>query len=197
MGETVFTAREFLRQLMTGAASLEDDDWAEPTERGTSRHFRYLQLTALASAFQFESLGEVWSGAFLERLDPTVYRALAERLIERGGSDRTKPARASGPLLRSAFSSLLRYRRNAERVLKHHDGLLECSIDLLLGPVAMIEEANRSFTTTLDEVEATLADFLDPVGRSFTKRELVENFGYPDVEVRHLELEEMWGIDEG
>jgi hypothetical protein len=91
--------------------------------------------------------------------------------------------------MRRTHLGLLSSRRNAECLFRHNDGWLECSDPDLLSMIRVTNEAAAPLRDSLVPIDEILVAFLDPEGRSFPRRELVAEHGFPDVDLRELDLE--------
>lgn len=183
--EPRYGARELLTELLVHWRDLKAHRFEEPAE-GSIRA-RFHRLSALARALELGALKDVTQGAFTRR-EPARYAALLEDVARRGyrPRDAVRPHTAD-----TLYRFLLDYRVDVERVLGATRGWLECSDPALLGMIATQTAIARSLREAIEPVDAWLCRLLDPEGRTFGERELIERFGWPDVDIMELELEEL------
>ncbi|HEU4405726.1 MAG TPA: hypothetical protein VFS43_10580 [Polyangiaceae bacterium] len=186
-------ARELLDLLLESWNAFEEGGFAEPPESQQPLYHRYLRARALCAALGLGDVGEAAKGDFLERGDPSRYRRVRERLEsaspvppERG--HRPSP-QSDAESLAFVYRDLLRFRRHAYTLLGHNNGWLACSDRMILGAIATTDRAAEPLRASLEPVDAALLGFLDPEGRSFSQRELVERYGYSDVDLRAIDLD--------
>ena len=53
----------------------------------------------------------------------------------------------------------------------------------------------EQITALMSDVDRWLCTLMDPNGKSFLERELIENYGWADVDILQLEMDEAWGLD--
>jgi hypothetical protein len=178
-------ARDLLREILDAYPVLDGADWAEPKDG--SAKVRHQRIAALGRAFGIGAPASLVRGEFLgEEIAPGRRRVLNELSALSGHDDLPiREHRAS-----TLFTHLLGYRVDAERVVRATSGWLECSDPVLLG---MINTQNRiagQVTALMTDVDRWLCVLLDPEERSFELRELVARHGWPDVDLRQLEIDE-------
>ncbi len=54
----------------------------------------------------------------------------------------------------------------------------------------MTGDVDESIAAALKDVEALLLELIDPSGKEVTERELIERWGWPQVDLENLETEE-------
>ncbi|WP_437990237.1 hypothetical protein [Sorangium sp. So ce145] len=93
----------------------------------------------------------------------------------------------SAPLL---FSHLIRYRIEAERVVRATRGWMMCGDPVLRGMLVEQLRIGAKLTTLLGDVDRWLCALMDPQDRTFELRELIARYGWPDVDLADLEADE-------
>jgi hypothetical protein len=87
------------------------------------------------------------------------------------------------------FRQLLEYRLKLKPALAFNNGTGEAS-GLYLLAYRQVDEMNSRIRRSLQDLDQPLAELISPEGRTFTKPELVERFGYPDVDIGLLDADE-------
>jgi hypothetical protein len=185
-------ARELLELLLEAWNGLEKYGFEQPPSGQPPLHHRYLRIRALCQALQLGSVADVASGAFLKRRDPSKHERVCAQL--RASSDLPDDVLASmnhwgTRSLDWAYRSLLDFRRQAWRLMEHNSGWLECGDPLLLGMIRITDEAAEPLRASLQPIDELLLELLDPDHRSFALTELVERYGYSDVDLRQLDTD--------
>jgi hypothetical protein len=179
-------APELLRELLNGFPGLSAADWAEPP--GGSAKVRHQRIAALARALGLGAPGDVVHAEFLKGDLADGRRRVLDELVALV-PDVELPVRSwSAPVL---FTHLLHYRVDAERMIRATSGWLECSDPALLGMIATQDRIGAQVTALMSDVDRWLCTLLDPTDRTFELRELIARHGWPDVDLRQLELDEL------
>lgn len=180
-------ARELLVQLLEAAEDLEHGRWREPSPEHRGGWIRWHRIDALCRALGVGGVAALVAGSFLERADRTRFTALLDEIAARsagGLGSRYAPV----DLL---YNHLLTYRLDAQRVIRATEGWLECSEAVLLGMIATQNEIARRLASDLADIDRWLAILIDPDERTFREHELIERFGYPDVDLDLIDDREL------
>lgn len=102
------------------------------------------------------------------------------------------PGETSGGFEHRVFLRLLRHRVQAEALIGFHRGILECSIPVLAGVMLAQVQVGARLRESLQLIDSWICRLLDPDARTFTRTELIERFGWPDIDAREQEAKEMW-----
>jgi hypothetical protein len=181
-------AKELLSELLDAFDELAPLRWEEP--RDGSARVRHQRVAALARALGLGSVADVAEGNFLDRaLDAGRIGVLAEIAAQ------APLARDNGPLRHGSadrlFSSLLHYRHDVHRVVRATSGWLLCSDPALLGMIALQNRLGNQLDAMMADVDRYLSTLLDPDHRTFERRALIAQHGWPDVDLNELEDHEL------
>lgn len=148
---------------------------------------RHERVAALCRALGLGAPAEVINGNFLPKvLDAGRQRALDELAAQSPFPEMRRFSPAS-----IVFTHLLHYRCDAERVIRATSGWLECGDPTLLGMIAVQNRIAGQLTTLMTDVDRWLCALLDPAGRTFPLRELIATYGWPYVDLRKMEEDEI------
>jgi hypothetical protein len=179
-------ARDLLRELLDGCAALNKANWAEPA--GGAARVRHQRIAALGRALGLGTPASLVRGDFLRHeLAPGRWRVLHELSTLTPHTERPAGARSASIL----FTHLLRYRFDAERVVRATSGWIECSDPALLGMISTQNRLGDEVTALMADVDRWLCTLLDPEQREFELRELIARHGWPDVDLDRLEQDEL------
>jgi hypothetical protein len=170
------------------------DEWTEERlANNPPRLFRLRRLIALFKAFQIAwNPRQFLAGEFIQPEQPR-YAALAKRIRE------NQSARFSGPFtsrsfgdfyLREYFEILIEYRGRIESVLDFSNGVLEVSGFFLLAHLKA-GDMNRVIIENLPLIDNILSELICPEGATFTVEQLIQNYGYPAVDLTELDIQWM------
>ena len=179
-------ASALLAELIARWKPLEAQGWREP-EEGALR-VRHRRIAALARALELGTVEDVALGQAIARRGDAYLPLLAEIAARAPGLT----ARQFVPA-QMVYSHLLHYRVGAEAVLGATRGWLECGDAALLGMITTQAAIAAVLRKELAPIDAWLAGFLDPLGRSFSERELIATWDWPDVDPSALEMEDELG----
>jgi hypothetical protein len=88
------------------------------------------------------------------------------------------------------FSTLMRYRLFAQQLLSSNDGIYAASgefnffLDLMNTP-------NRKLIEELKKIDTVLLFCINPTAISYTKEELIANFGFPEININDVDVDFM------
>ena len=88
------------------------------------------------------------------------------------------------------FSTLMRYRLFAQQLLSSNDGIYAASgefktfLDLMNTP-------NRKLIEELKKIDTVLLFCINPTAISYTKEELIANFGFPEININDVDIDFM------
>jgi hypothetical protein len=182
-----FGAKEVLREWLEAAYSGLDPEWKEPEDRGSSQWVQHARVTALLRAFALGSPEDFAEGRFLEEKPLSAYPRATEAL-ERFLKD--APGRDRSDTLSRLFWWLLTYRLKAEHLLKLNSGWLSASSPGIVTALRVTGRANDGVVTALAEVDALLEELITPDGKRVTERELLKHWGWPEVDLDQLRMDE-------
>ncbi len=166
---------ELLTELVEHWAELERSAWQVPPEGAT--RVRYQRVAALARALDLGTVEDVAKGRFLVRRRES-YAPLLREIASHCPRCEGKPRSAE-----TVYLHLLHYRVEAEHVLCAAAASPESSDPAVLGMLATESAISAKLRDDLVTIDEWLAVFLDPRDRTFTERELIARWGWPDTDV--------------
>ncbi|AKF10394.1 hypothetical protein [Sandaracinus amylolyticus] len=161
----------------------------DPTARAPSDGslaVRHARVNALLRAFELGSPQSFARGEFLRARALDAHPRALARLAKHAGDRR--PRDFSLVIL---FTTLMRYRRDADRVVRGSEGWLEAGDAGVLTALALQDRASRALGAALVDIDDVLAELIAPDGRTFTEPDLVARWGWPDVDLLHLRAQEL------
>jgi len=192
--QTRVSALELLRQYLELCRYTPDQrDWNEQAlEPNPPRLIRLQRLKALFHAFGIpfdpQSFQE---GGFIDCEDP-VYEVFLERARSQFLKEGTE-GRHSGTnqvtafYLRPVFKNLLKYRIALEEPLTFNRGVSVAG-DLFYFEFLKINELNRVIRDHIAIIEDLLVEVISPTRRTFSRKQLVKEHGYPDVDLDEIDF---------
>jgi hypothetical protein len=165
-------------------------DWTiESIESHPPTMIRFRQLRVLLKLYIPEvgngddthaGLKSLLEGDFILERDATAYGSLVEmmnrELISAGVDLRNGRGRWTRQLLKDHFDSLLYLKTIVNRLNNFGSGVLEASGEYRY-PIVMAKKIAAQVNT--ESLDAFLSLTIDPLGRTFTKEELVAEHNYP------------------
>ncbi len=94
-----------------------------------------------------------------------------------------------------AFSSFLDYRKSLNQFFEHNSGVLEASTLPSAYAVSMIEKVNSKLSDSIQEIDKTLCEIIDPLNRKFSVAELEKDFGYLNTDINYIRSAWAWDGD--
>jgi hypothetical protein len=158
------------------------------------RYHRLQILQALMRALSIScSYIEFSQGNFITSVQVEKWTAFKESIANQLPQDKIyRPARK--PLtpnkLGILFSTLMRYRLNANKLVSSNNGILTISDDFRIY-FDIMNTMNEKLSDELVKVDLILLFCINPTGISYTKDELISKFGYPEVDLKGIDIEWM------
>jgi hypothetical protein len=186
----IFSASDVLHEWFAAASCKLAPEWEEPQDRASSRWVRYARVTALLRAFELGSPRTFAEGQFLEGHPISAYPLAAEAL-QKAGNRLGGGVIQDRDVLCRLFWWLLVYRIEAERLLGINSGWLVAGEPGILAALDVTGRTNDGVAAALAEVDALLAEMIAPGGKQIREREMIERWGWPEVDLNELEEEEL------
>jgi hypothetical protein len=185
---TIITARSLLLAFLElRSLTPKLADWTdERLSDNPPRLFRLRRLMALFRAF-----GLPWDplsfteGKFIRPEQPR-YAALLGKLA--GEMSEGSRRRVEGHHLPKFFEILYEYRERVENVLSFSSGVLEAS-GLYLHAHNKAGKVNQVIRGNLPLIEDSLAELISPEGAEFRVEQLIQDYGYPDVDLFEIDAD--------
>ena len=190
-----YSALDLLRQYLELRRYTPDHrNWNEQAlEQNPPRLIRLQRLKALFHAFGIAfDPPSFQEGGFIDSEAP-IYEAFLERarlwfLKERSEGRLPVMIKATASYLRPVFEMLLKYRIMLDEPLSFNDGILEAS-DLYWFGILKIDEMNGLIRKRLAIIDDLLVELISPTRQTFTRKQLVNEHGYPDVDLDEIDLD--------
>jgi hypothetical protein len=184
----LFGARRVLEEWLAAAHAGLDPHWEEPTDHATSEWVRYARVVALLRALELGSPRDFAAGKFLMGKPMSAY-PLAEQVLREVQKMSGLPDSDEERLSR-LFWWLLIYRMQAEKLLQINSGWLVAGMLGIYTALRVTGDANEAVKSALQEIEVLLVELIDSMGRQVTERELIERWGWPQVDLDELLADE-------
>jgi hypothetical protein len=156
-------------------------------DEGQGIRFRRERVAALCRALGLGEPANVVSGDFLPvELDLGRARVM-EEIRHHNQVPWESPFRCRH---RDVFRRLLNYRNTVEGLIRYTSSWLEVSEPTLVGMIREQDRIGRELKVLVKDIDRWICTLIDPEGRSFPLRELIVSHGWPDVDLRTIELDE-------
>jgi hypothetical protein len=157
------------------------------------RFYRIKMLKALFKAFEAGDIKKLEKGAFVMKRDLKDYDGLIERIVADPVSKDT--FRKECPInLRDiawAFQRLFRYRSILDNALRFNQGVLTAS-GIYAFAAKKAEWMNRIIHENIPAIDDILCAIISPSNKAFSENEMIERFGYPDIDLSAIDDDWMW-----
>lgn len=199
---TIVTARNLLLTFLDLRGFVNDtNNWNEKLlSRNPSGYFRFQQLVAMFKAFDIEWNPEAFiNGKFIKYDDPRYTSLLGTfhiSMLEMLPVDMRRSINyghgfgVHSDQLNECFSILFKYREHVERILTFSNGVLATS-GLYFFAHGKTDELNRIVRENIDIIDDILIAIICPEGKQFSMVQMVNDYGYPDVDLRKIDLEDL------
>ena len=185
--ERTFTARDLLLQFfdLRGLSPVVKNWNEEALADNPPRLYRLQQLMALFRAYDVPWDPEAFmEGTFIETDHPRYRAVLSELTDELRESARD---RAGAHQLPDFFKTLFRYRSRVNAVLSFSNGVMAAS-GLYHCAHHKAEGMNSIIRANVSIIDDTLVALVSPDAATFTTAQLVQDYGYPDIDLSEIDL---------
>lgn len=167
----------------------EFDNWTDELLSGNPpRLIRLRQLVALFQAFGIpwgpQSFAE---GKFIQPEHPR-YDLLLSKLSTELLGETTRSVLADRNRLPKFFATLFDYRMRVDGILLFNSGVLSAS-GLFHLSYCKIGDLNRIIQENIVNIDDTLAMLISPEVAAFSVEQLVQDYGYPDVNLFEIDVD--------
>jgi hypothetical protein len=181
---------------MHGYASKSVSSWSERAFfDNPPRLYRYQRLIALLRAFELPlAVEQLQNGAFLAERAPRSLQFVQDELtaLYQQGMLYSTPRPAEGNRYRMLYQQLFRLLHEQYRLQGFNSSWLEAGSAeaqyAILVAQRFIDSYDHSLLVPLRQMVCRL---LDPADRRFSRRELIDRFGFPDVDLDEVDFEWM------
>lgn len=165
-----------------------------------SRFIRLQQLNVLLKLFTPDSfdttdialgLDNLFRGQFILHRDNSKYYNLYALMDKEIISSKHNPPKAYGWTLDHLiynFTDVVNFKRNVNEVKSHNNGILEISYPYYYSVILTDKISNKIDTKNIDKF---LSLVIDPLGRRFSKDDLIRDYNYPTEDVYDIDLD-LW-----
>ena len=163
-------------------------------KRNPPRYYRLQIVQALMKALGITcTYVEFSQGKFISNVQVDKWTVFKESITAQLPQEKIyRPARR--PLtpnkLGILFSTLMRYRLNAKKLVSSNNGILTISEDFRIY-FDIMNTMNEKLTAELTKIDLILLFCINPTGISYTQDELISKFGYPEVDLKGMDMEWM------
>lgn len=185
---TLITARALLlRFLELRNLSPDLSDWTEKRlSDNPPRIFRLRQLAAMFNAFDLPWNPQLFiEGGFISPEQKRYADALSKLAEEMPEMSRKL---AESDQLPDFFRILFDYRSRVDDVLYFPGGVLEAS-GLYLHAYSKAGELNKIIHDNVNIIDDALVALISPEAATFTVENLVQDYGYPDVDLSEIDAD--------
>ena len=194
-----FTAIHLIEKIIEFISLTPDKEFwkIELQRQNPPRYYRLLQIKSLAYAFLpketcYQTLSSqiksVLKGDFIGNRTETDYKELIILMDE--FTKRGKDEYDRIPDLQYNYSNLLDYKFKLNEIFSHNSGILEISYPYIFA-YDLTDKASRELKKipVIEEIDKYLALFIDPMQKSFSYKELIINYEYPNVDLWQIDAE--------
>ena len=200
---TSFSASHFLHKYLEFKAMAPDQTkWtAANLKKNPPRYYRFLELEALLQAFDIgeDLIKDFTQLGFVERRNPQELTQLNEAVAtyaSKRDSDEQQFTQQGNQVksyqLRMLVHQLLGFFETMRQALHFNSGVMEAgSVSfrfIIQQTQSVLEDIDLS---KLKRIESLLCCIIDPKSRSFSRQELIDQYGFPDVNLRDIDMEWM------
>lgn len=200
--QTEFRIKDFLDKYYEFKAMVPNyKEWnSKSLRQNSSRYYRFKELESLLSAFNIGSnlLEDYQNRNFLNNRNLSDFEPMINDIEKYALNDSFEKERYTAEFKR--FSSprdfsmviqeFMRFSEEMRNILKFNSGWLETgsirSRYLIYKTQKLLDNIDL---TELREIEVILSKALDPIGKVFTKYELIKNYDFPDVDLHKIDIE--------
>ena len=168
-------------------------EWSfEKYENNPSRYYRLQMITALMKALDINcSYYDFTEGRFISKVQFSKWKEFKESILDQ--LDAKAYARSlkdnSHPFdIQSIFRTFMEYRLYSEKVLGIFDGMYLAN-DEFRAFANILNTSNSHLKQDLKNIEHVLHFCINPTRITYTKEELIKQFGFPEVDLRQIDID--------
>jgi hypothetical protein len=177
----------------------EKSEWTlEKLKDNPPRLIRLQQLNVLLRLFLPESFNEyeivsgldsLLQGQFILLREFSKYDSLFETMDSIITSSKhypNKPNEWTLDELRHNYTDIIKFKKAINKVLNHNSGIMEISYPYLYSVTLIDQLLKKLDTKNIDEF---LSLVIDPLGRTFDKAKLIQEYNYPTEDIYDIDLD--------
>lgn len=160
--------------------------------------YRLNQLQSLFLAFDLGEINEFEGGGFVKKRPPEAYQPIWDK-AQKDFQDlgefteshllNLMKKKESTRYMVSLFERLFLYRKKLSEVLAFNSGVLAAS-GLYYYAFRKTEDFNNQIIkANLESIDNIIGLIISPDSQSFPRKQLIEEFGYPDVDLSEIDME--------
>lgn len=163
------------------------------------RLYRFNQLQALFRAFDLGQLPEFENGNFVEKRPVEGYQIIFDK-VQKDFKNlelyneiyilNLIKGRDNIRYVTDLFKRLFLYRKRLSQVLTFNSGVLAAS-HLYYYALLKTEELNKIINENLEPIDTIIGLIISPNNQSFSRKQLIEKFDYPDVNLSEIDIKWM------
>jgi len=161
----------------------------EKLQDNPPRHYRLKIIHSLMKSLGLTcSLNDLFSGKFINQSFEKNWSKIEEGISKFDNSIVDSNNRYETYTAIHNYNSLFKYRINLEKLITHNSGVYVASNNFKY-PILITKKLNKSIIKTSDILDEILGCFLNPNKINYTKKELIEKFNFPDVDLSKIDID--------
>ena len=173
----------------------EIESWSlDSFEEKTPRYYRLQIINSLMKALEINcSYTQFSHGKFISDVQYKKwgdFKKRNENMLPQDLGNIPKSMQMDAFAIGMLFRTLMRYRLYAHQLLASNDGIYSTSGEFRTF-LELMNAPNQKLIEELKKIDAVLLFCINPTGISYTKEELIDNFGFPDVNINQVDLDFM------
>ncbi|OJJ20079.1 hypothetical protein BKI52_16535 [marine bacterium AO1-C] len=200
--QTTYQAKDFLTLFFEFKGMVpKPSEWGLESLTGNEpRYYRLMQLQALMRAFDLgeDLFGDFQNRLFLEKrshddfedLFADIEQYALENEFERKKLSDSPELIRKQTFVEMIFQTYLNFSWQVRTLLSFNSGWLETGSISSRYTIHKTHELLKSIDITkLEAIDHILCSIIDPQQRTYTKSELIRNYGFPDVDLDDIDME--------
>lgn len=172
------------------------DEWDEQyLSNNPPRYYRFRQLKILFDAYSLDNITDFEKGEFILTRPLEVYKKLVNmakhfhKEIQEWEFDYyNEEEHLEYRMIMMMFTKLIGYRKVISKAIHYNDGDIEYS-GFFRYAVELIGHFNHTISKELDSIDDVLSFIISPSGETFSVNELISKYGFPDVNLKDIDIE--------
>lgn len=169
--------------------------WSFDTfEDNPPRYYRLKMIAALMKALEINySYSELSQGKFISNKQVEKWAAFKnsiETILSQDKVYNDSRFVTDASDITNIFRTLMRYRLYAQQLLSSNDCIYAASGEFRVF-LELMNTPSQQLVEELKKIDSVLLFCLNPLGISYTKEELMNQFGFPNVNLREVDIEWM------
>ena len=194
----ILTAKDVFKnyfKLLSYTSSIEDWDEQKLSDN-PPRYYRLRQLNILFEAYSLGNIADFKSGDFIRKRPLEEYKDLPdmanhfdkEILKMTDSYDYYQEEGLDYWMVEKLFTTLIGYRKIISNANKYTSGVIECG-SLFKYAYDLIGHFNYLISKELDIIDDVVSFIISPSGKTYSVNELISKYGFPDVNLKNIDIE--------